>query len=91
MALNGKAALPTMEPDDYGNNHYFCQWSSWLQKIITDCSECSSVLEQLVTHVPDIIVHHSNDQSVPRTINSYGVVMFADISGWMIITYVKPL
>ena len=43
--------------------------------------EVPSVLEQLVTHVPDLIVYRSHDAPLPQTIHSYGVVMFGDISG----------
>ena len=39
------------------------------------------VLEQLATHVPDLIVFRSHDAPLPQTIHSYGVVMFTDISG----------
>lgn len=43
--------------------------------------EVPPVLEQLVTHVPDLIVYRSHDAPLPQTIHSYGVVMFGDISG----------
>ncbi len=39
------------------------------------------VLEQLATHVPDLIVFRSHDAPLPQTIHSYGVIMFGDISG----------
>ena len=38
-------------------------------------------LEQLVTHIPDLVVHRSHGEPLPQTIHSYGVVMFTDISG----------
>ena len=43
--------------------------------------ELEPVLEQLATHVPDLIVFRTHDAPLPQTIRSYGVVMFADISG----------
>ena len=38
-------------------------------------------MEQLVTHVPDLVVYRSHSAPLPQTIHSYGVVMFGDISG----------
>ena len=38
-------------------------------------------LEQLVSHIPDLVVARAYDAPLPQTIHSYGVVMFADISG----------
>ena len=52
-----------------------------------DCSiddesdQLEPVLEQLATHVPDLIVFRSHDAPLPQTIHSYGVIMFGDISG----------
>ena len=43
--------------------------------------ECHDVLEQLITHVPDIVVHRSPKSLIPQTVQSYGVLMFGDISG----------
>lgn len=44
-------------------------------------TEVNPVLEQLVTHIPDLIAYRVHDAPLPQTIHSYGVVMFADISG----------
>ncbi len=43
--------------------------------------EVPPVLEQLVTHIPDMVVYRAHNAPMPQTIHSYGVVMFADISG----------
>ena len=43
--------------------------------------ELTQIFGQLVTHVPDLVVHRSHDEPLPQTVHSYGVVMFADISG----------
>ena len=40
------------------------------------------VLEQLVTHIPDIVVQRPVNSPNPQTVRSYGVLMFADISGF---------
>lgn len=53
----------------------------------SDGQPLEPALEQLATHVPDLIVFRSHDAPLPQTIHSYGVVMFTDISGnlstWM--------
>ena len=38
-------------------------------------------IQQLVAHVPDMVVYRSHEAALPQTIYSYGVVMFVDISG----------
>ena len=43
--------------------------------------DLNDVLKQLITHIPDIIVHRSPNSEIPETVGSYGVMMFADISG----------
>ena len=47
-------------------------------------AQLDPVLEQLATHVPDLIVFRSHDAPLPQTIHSYGVVMFTDISGKLV-------
>lgn len=51
-------------------------------------SEVSAVLEQLVTHIPDMVVYRAHNAPLPQTIHSYGVVMFADISGKIALHYI---
>lgn len=46
-----------------------------------DSEQLEPILEQLTTHVPDLIVFRSHDAPIPQTIHSYGVIMFGDISG----------
>ena len=46
-----------------------------------DCIENKSELVQLATHVPDTVIMRSPNAPIPDTHNSYGVVMFLDISG----------
>ena len=43
--------------------------------------ELPLVLEQLASHIPDLVVYRAHNAPLPQTIHSYGVVMFADISG----------
>jgi len=38
-------------------------------------------LEQLATHIPDIVLQRPHIDNPPQTIDSCGVVVFADISG----------
>uniref|UniRef100_A0A1X7VFP5 Guanylate cyclase domain-containing protein n=1 Tax=Amphimedon queenslandica TaxID=400682 RepID=A0A1X7VFP5_AMPQE len=40
------------------------------------------ILEQLASHLPDLIVHRSSFPAVPETVNKYGVLLFGDISGF---------
>lgn len=47
----------------------------------SEAEQLEPVLEQLATHVPDLIVFRSHDAPLPQTIHSYGVIMFGDISG----------
>ena len=46
-----------------------------------ESEQLEPILEQLATHVPDLIVFRSHDAPLPQTIHSYGVIMFGDISG----------
>lgn len=46
-----------------------------------ESEQLEPVLEQLATHVPDLIVFRSHDAPLPQTVHSYGVIMFGDISG----------
>jgi hypothetical protein len=39
------------------------------------------VLEQLATHIPDLVIQKPLIDHLPQTIYSYGVIVFADISG----------
>ena len=41
----------------------------------------ADALSQLATYVPDVVIHRSHTAPIPQTVHSYGVVMFADISG----------
>lgn len=43
--------------------------------------EDSSALRQLLTHVPDVVIHSDHRTSMPRVNRVLGVCMFADISG----------
>lgn len=38
-------------------------------------------LEQLATHIPDLVFQKPQSDHLPQTIHSYGVIVFADISG----------
>lgn len=51
------------------------------RRIGDDSEQLEPILEQLATHVPDLIVFRSHDAPLPQTIHSYGIVMFGDISG----------
>ena len=42
-------------------------------------------LEQLVTHIPDLVIVRPTGESLPQTVHSYGVIVFADISGEIMI------
>lgn len=44
-------------------------------------SDRAGALDQLATHVPDVVIHRSHTAPIPQTVHSYGVVMFADVSG----------
>lgn len=44
-------------------------------------SEDCSALRQLLTHVPDVVIHSDHKTSMPRVTRVIGVCMFADISG----------
>lgn len=44
-------------------------------------SEDCSALRQLLTHVPDVVIHSDHKTSMPRVNRVIGVCMFADISG----------
>lgn len=39
------------------------------------------VLERLATLIPDIVIQKPISDHLPQTIHSYGVIVFADISG----------
>ena len=40
-----------------------------------------AILEQLATHIPDLVIQRPHDAPLPQTVLSYGVILFADISG----------
>lgn len=44
-------------------------------------SEDDEDILQLLPYLPDLIVHRHHDAPLPQTEHSYGVIMFADISG----------
>ena len=46
-----------------------------------DGQELSPILQQLATHIPDIILYRSYQSPVPQMIHGYGVLMFLDVSG----------
>lgn len=38
-------------------------------------------MEQLAAHIPDLVIQKPVSDHLPQTVHSYGVVVFADISG----------
>ncbi len=40
-----------------------------------------SAAEQLAAHLPDVVITRPYDAPIPQTIHTYGVIVFADISG----------
>ena len=38
-------------------------------------------LEQLATHIPDMVLYRSHQAPVPQIVHCYGVIMFLDVSG----------
>jgi len=53
---------------------------------ISDLAKVNAVLNQLVTHAPDLIAYRDPNAALPETTDTYGVVMFADISGMFLQT-----
>ena len=52
--------------------------------------ELSSVaLEQLATHIPDMVLYRSHLAPVPQITHCYGVIMFLDVSGTINVTYIS--
>lgn len=49
------------------------------------------VLEQLAAHIPDLVIQKPVSDHLPQTVHSYGVVVFADISGTLLLYYVVVL
>lgn len=47
----------------------------------TSAPTADSDFLQLLPFLPDIIVHRSHKSPISQTVHSFGVVMFADISG----------
>lgn len=43
--------------------------------------DLSVVLEQLATHIPDMVLYRSPQAPVPQITHCYGVIMFLDVSG----------
>ena len=43
--------------------------------------ELSVALEQLATHIPDMVLYRSHQAPVPQITHCYGVMMFLDVSG----------
>ena len=41
----------------------------------------SLALEQLATHIPDMVLYRSHQSPVPQITHCYGVIMFLDVSG----------
>ena len=50
------------------------------------------VFKQIVAYVPDMVVHRSPDSPIPQAVETYGVLLFADISGKVVcVNCVFPL
>ena len=45
-----------------------------------------SVAEQLASHIPDVVIQRPHDAPLPQTVHSYGVIVFADISGMIFLS-----
>ena len=43
--------------------------------------ELSVVLEQLATHIPDMVLYRSHEAPVPQIKHCFGVMMFLDVAG----------
>ena len=43
--------------------------------------ELSVVLEQLATHIPDMVLYCSHEAPVPQIKHCFGVMMFLDVAG----------
>lgn len=43
--------------------------------------DLSVALEQLATHIPDMVLYRSPQAPVPQITHCYGVIMFLDVSG----------